>query len=144
MPYNAYFCSFYTAPQRFIWYPTNGTVPLYHEPYDTIFTDTELRNRLIEHIGANYTTVTQMVTLLRQPPDAIPSDPRTSAVQFIQTHGCTNRQMPDMYPNVTTTGILEELEDMYCRPYHFWASLFPYFFPNIYMAETCSNDVIAG
>lgn len=102
----------------------------------------ELRDRLIAHIGANYTTVTEMVTLLQRPIDVRPTT--TSATQFIQTHGCMEREIPVLYPNVTTTGILNELEAMFCMPFHFWRILGPYFFPNIIIVVTCDNGVNAG
>ena len=128
------------AGQGIIWSPTNGTVPLYHEPYETVFTDTDLRNRLIAHIGANYTTVTQNVTLLQEPIDVRPTTPTTTrATQFLQNHGCMERRIPDMYPNVTTTGILIDLDDIFCIPFHFWHIVRPYFFPNFILGVACDN-----
>ena len=105
----------------------------------------ELRDRLIAHIGANYTTVTQMVTLLLQPIDVEPTTPTTtSATQFIQTHGCMGRELSVLYPNVTTTGILNELEGMFCETDHVWHIVRPYFFPNFIIGVTCNNEVAAG
>ena len=55
-----------------------------------------------------------------------------------------DREIPDLYPNVTTTGILDQLDNMFCIPFHFWHIVRPYFFPNFILGVACNNRVAAG
>ena len=129
-----------TALQKMPWRPPNGTVPLYYESYNTIFNDSALRNRLIDHIGREtYENFTAPITFIVE----TPTDPVPSANALLTGPGCQIRPLPTRYPNISSTAVINAglLDILVCNPSFFIGTLIPYYFPPHIVQTTCDNQI---
>ena len=130
------FCFFCTAPTGSPWVPLNGTAPLYHENYDLIFTDTELRESLIAHIGPLYGNMTEPITLVTR----TPMGQVIQRIGLLQPDGCPTTTLEGRYPNVTTTDITSSFIDVIldCEGTFSYGNRIPYYFPPWHVQLICA------